>query len=123
MIVRAVEERGQRAALDAVEFGSAQEASVALARLLNVTRATTERAAHLQRALDSRIVIEQAKGVLAERFGLDVDDAFALLRRAARSHRLRVRELAEAVVSSCETPAPIIETVRTWTPSENADSA
>jgi AmiR/NasT family two-component response regulator len=123
MIGRAVEERGQRAALDAVEFRSAQEASVALARLLNVTRATTERAAHLQRALDSRVVIEQAKGVLAERFALDVDDAFALLRRAARSHGLRIRVLAEEVVSSRETPAPIAKVARTWTPSENAESA
>ena len=80
-----------------------------------------ERTAHLQRALDSRIVLEQAKGILAERFGLQVEDAFALLRRASRSNRLQIRSLAEAVVSSRETPAPIAEIARTWTPRENVD--
>jgi AmiR/NasT family two-component response regulator len=103
-----VEERGQSADFDALEVGSAEEASVALARLLNVTTATYERAAQLQRALDSRVVIEQAKGVLAERFALDVDAAFVLLRAAARSRGMRIRDLAHSVVASRETPAPIV---------------
>ena len=93
-----------------------------LARLLSVAEAGHERTAHLQRALDSRVVIEQAKGILAERFGFDVEEAFALLRRAARSNGVRIRELAESVVSSRETPAPIAELAKTWTPSENAES-
>src|SRR4051812_22329004 len=45
------------------------------------------RVKQLQTALDTRIVIEQAKGILAERFHLPVDDAFLLLRYAARSSR------------------------------------
>jgi ANTAR domain len=118
-----LEQRGREAATRALEFGSVEEASVVLARLLSVAEAGHERNAHLQRALDSRIVIEQAKGILAERFGLGVDEAFALLRRAGRSKGLRIRDLAAAVVSSRETPAPIAETARTWTPSENAESA
>jgi AmiR/NasT family two-component response regulator len=61
----------------------------------------------LSHALESRIVIEQAKGVLAERYGMSVDDAFALLRRSARNHRLRLHALAETVVSSRETPSAI----------------
>ena len=61
----------------------------------------------LQQALDSRIVIEQAKGVLAERYRIGVDDAFALLRRSARNHRLRLHRLAAAVVASHETPREI----------------
>ena len=64
--------------------------------------------ANLQRALDSRVVIEQAKGVLAERFGLDVTEAFELLRRSARDNRLRLRDLSERVVASSETPAEIL---------------
>jgi AmiR/NasT family two-component response regulator len=62
---------------------------------------------HLQRALDSRVVIEQAKGVLAERFGIALPDAFELLRRSARSNRIKLRDLAARVVESRETPAEI----------------
>ena len=61
----------------------------------------------LQQALESRIVIEQAKGVLAERYALSVDDAFVLLRGSARNHRMRLHALAAAVVTSPQTPAEI----------------
>ena len=61
----------------------------------------------LQQALDSRIVIEQAKGVLAERYRIGVDEAFVILRRSARNHRLRLHALAGLVVSSRETPSEI----------------
>jgi GAF domain-containing protein len=49
-------------------------------------------------ALDSRIAIEQAKGMLAERAGLDMDQAFARLRNHARSHNLRLIEVAESFI-------------------------
>jgi transcriptional regulator with GAF, ATPase, and Fis domain len=55
-------------------------------------------AEQLQTALNSRIAIEQAKGVIAERRGLDMDDSFDLLRRAARDRNRRLSELARAVV-------------------------
>jgi AmiR/NasT family two-component response regulator len=63
--------------------------------------------AQLETALSSRIVIEQAKGVLAERYRLDVERAFAVLRNAARSNRVKIHELAAAVVSSPRTPTAI----------------
>jgi GAF domain-containing protein len=53
---------------------------------------------NLTAALESRVVVEQAKGVLAERLGCDVDAAFALLRNHARNHNLRVADLARRVV-------------------------
>jgi len=56
-----------------------------------------ERNRQLQEALVSRIEIEQAKGILAERLGLTTDDAFALLRYAARTARMRIHELARDV--------------------------
>ena len=63
--------------------------------------------AQLETALSSRIVIEQAKGILAERYRLDLERAFAVLRSAARSNRVKIHELAAAVVSSPRTPTAI----------------
>ena len=63
--------------------------------------------AQLRTALSSRIVIEQAKGILAERFGLEIGDAFTLLRRAARSSRRRIHELAAEVTTRRDTPIEI----------------
>jgi GAF domain-containing protein len=56
----------------------------------------------LQAALKSRILIEQAKGVLAERLRMDVADAFTLLRNGARSRNRRLSELAQAIVDGSE---------------------
>jgi ANTAR domain-containing protein len=67
--------------------------------------------AQLEEALQSRIVIEQAKGVLAERLAVPVTDAFELLRSAARSHRLRIHDLARRVVDERVTPAPVIAAI------------
>ncbi|SFO08731.1 GAF domain-containing protein [Pseudonocardia ammonioxydans] len=53
----------------------------------------------LQTALGSRVVIEQAKGIVVERFGLDPERAFRLLRGHARDHNHRLTELARAVVA------------------------
>jgi GAF domain-containing protein len=55
--------------------------------------------AQLREALDSRIVIEQAKGVLAAERHISVDEAFEVLRRHARSHSTSLRAVAAAVVS------------------------
>src|SRR3954468_21173950 len=62
------------------------------------------RVEQLQTALDFRIVVEQAKGMLAERFRLPVQDAFLLLRYAARSSRTNLHTLAEEIVSGRSTP-------------------
>ncbi|MCA1696959.1 MAG: GAF and ANTAR domain-containing protein, partial [Actinobacteria bacterium] len=51
----------------------------------------------LQGALNSRIAVEQAKGVVAERAGLDMEESFARLRRHARNHSLRLVDVAHAV--------------------------
>jgi transcriptional regulator with GAF, ATPase, and Fis domain len=53
--------------------------------------------AQLQQALNSRVTIEQAKGVLAERRGITLDDAFDVLRKHARGHNLRLSDLAKDV--------------------------
>jgi transcriptional regulator with GAF, ATPase, and Fis domain len=56
----------------------------------------------LQAALNSRVLIEQAKGVLAERHQVDVAQAFALLRNSARSHNRRLSDLSQAIVDGSE---------------------
>jgi GAF domain-containing protein len=53
----------------------------------------------LREALDSRIVIEQAKGALAAERHISVDEAFNVLRRHARGHSASLRSVAEAVVN------------------------
>ncbi len=52
----------------------------------------------LSNALRSRIVIEQAKGIIAERAGVDLPEAFDRLRGYARDHGLRLTDVAHAAV-------------------------
>ena len=52
----------------------------------------------LQYALNSRIVIEQAKGAIAHKLGLDTDQAFEVLRRYSRDHNERLADTAAAVM-------------------------
>jgi len=49
-------------------------------------------------ALNSRVVIEQAKGVLSERTGIDMQDAFSRLRSYARDHNHRLVDVAQQVI-------------------------
>jgi GAF domain-containing protein len=53
----------------------------------------------LQTALNSRVIIEQAKGVLAQHLGVPVDTAFDRLRRYARGNNLRLAEVARRCVA------------------------
>jgi AmiR/NasT family two-component response regulator len=75
-----------------------------VARLRELVQSLLERNRQLEHALESRIVIEQAKGVLAERLGVPPDEAFEVIRRAARRNRLRLRDLAHEIVASRQTP-------------------
>ncbi|MDP9303016.1 MAG: ANTAR domain-containing protein [Actinomycetota bacterium] len=78
-------------------------------RLVVYADAQERKVSQLQAALDSRVAIEQAIGILAERFGLPFPDAFELLRAAARNSRREVRALAEELGNSRETPPEIAE--------------
>lgn len=73
---------------------------MATAYLVNASKLDQQRqlTEQLQRALDQRVVIEQAKGITAHAHGTGVDTAFALIRRHARDHNASVRVVAEAIV-------------------------
>jgi GAF domain-containing protein len=56
----------------------------------------------LQTALNSRVIIEQAKGKLAERLGIDVNQAFTILREQARNRNQRLSDLARAFIDGTQ---------------------
>jgi GAF domain-containing protein len=56
----------------------------------------------LQAALNSRVIIEQAKGKLAERLGLEMDEAFNVLRSYARARNRGLSELSRAFIEGSE---------------------
>jgi GAF domain-containing protein len=70
-------------------------------------------AEQLQFALTSRIVIEQAKGVIAERNDVSMDTAFNALRQFARSQNLKLTDVAFSVVKGELDPRTDMTTVRT----------
>ncbi|QDP96496.1 GAF and ANTAR domain-containing protein [Microlunatus elymi] len=76
-------------------------ADVATITLLQhrATEANERLATQLQTALNSRIAIEQAKGVIAQHSGLDMDRAFQLLRTFARDRQLPLTRIASDVAA------------------------
>ncbi|WP_405931684.1 GAF domain-containing protein [Streptomyces sp. NBC_00827] len=66
----------------------------------------------LENALTSRILVEQVKGVLAERWNTSVDDAFAAFRSYARARHLRLSDLAALIIAgdfdTADIPAPTV---------------
>ena len=67
----------------------------------------------LQIALDTRVVLEQAKGVLSYSGDLEIPDAFAALRYYARDHGIKLTDLATALVSRAVPAAVVLGQVRT----------
>ncbi len=61
----------------------------------------------LDHALTSRVVIEQAKGVVAERAGLNMESAFEAMRRYARSNNLRLVDVARRVIDKTLAPGAL----------------
>jgi transcriptional regulator with GAF, ATPase, and Fis domain len=93
--------RTARALADVATIGILQERSIRLHEVL------TEQ---LQAALNSRIIIEQAKGLIAERLDVDMNAAFAVLRGYARSRNLKLGAVARAVISGHTTTPDLLDT-------------
>jgi GAF domain-containing protein len=78
-----------RALADVATIGILQERAIRDGRVLSE---------QLEHALGSRVLIEQAKGVVSQTRKVPVDEAFAILRNYARGHNERLRDVAERVV-------------------------
>ncbi|WP_036555893.1 GAF and ANTAR domain-containing protein [Nocardioides insulae] len=70
-----------------------------------VALATTLQETNLRIALDTRKRIGQAQGILMERFGLDADQSFQVLRRYSQDHNRKLREVAEDLVLTRRLPS------------------
>lgn len=94
----------QQFSADDVEVAKvvAAHASVALARLRGQM--------DLWRAIDSRHLVGQAQGILIERFGLNSEKAFEVLRRYSQQHNTKLRDVAAALVETGALPAEASET-------------
>jgi transcriptional regulator with GAF, ATPase, and Fis domain len=75
-------------------------ADITTSQLINTARMHSAQrlSEQLQGALDSRSVIEQAKGIVADSHGVDVEEAYRRIRRYARGHHASIHMVAEAIV-------------------------
>jgi GAF domain-containing protein len=105
--------RAEEQALTPQELEQGTAVAALLTAALSQQRAlhrVRQLAGQLQEALSSRVAIEQAKGILAERLQLDMTRAFGVLRKRARDGNLRLHDAARAVIdSSTQQTASIID--------------
>jgi GAF domain-containing protein len=107
--------RAEEGELEALEITFAQAlADVATIGILNHRAASEAQVLNEQLtvALNSRVVIEQAKGILSERTGLDMERSFTRLRRYARDHNLRLVDVARGVVDGSVQPESLSQGYR-----------
>ena len=92
-------ERPWTPASEATATSLAAQGAVAVANAMLYLEAT-EMAEHLERALQTRDVIGQAKGILMERHRIDADEAFDRLREMSQRENVKLREVAERIASA-----------------------
>ncbi|MFJ8939384.1 GAF and ANTAR domain-containing protein [Streptomyces sp. NPDC102365] len=99
------------------QYGRLEPSNIRWARLLadaaavglahrDLLRNALVRSDQLQNALNSRVVIEQAKGILAERLDCDLQEAFEQLRGHARAKRMKLTDLAALTVGNPSDSSP-----------------
>jgi len=81
------------------EWGDPPQVLAAFVRNASALREERRENEQLRQALDSRVLIEQAKGIIANERGVSVDEAFRVLRKHANDRNATVRAIAGAVVN------------------------
>jgi hypothetical protein len=84
------------------------DSAAAILRQIDALEHASALIAQLQQALQQRVVIEQAKGVLAERWSVDVANAFQRMRKIARRDRRTVGDVAREIVAAHNGVDPLI---------------
>ena len=76
-------------------------ADVATSYMVNASKLRQQKqlTEQLREALESRVVIEQAKGITAQQHSVTIDEAYQLMRRHARNNNASLRAVAEAIVA------------------------
>jgi hypothetical protein len=92
-----------------LQLGQALADIAALAVVQHDRVYSTARAEQLQHALSSRILVEQAKGVIAEHGGVDMATAFTALRAYARARRTNISAISRAVIDREIHPGEVLE--------------
>ena len=75
-----------------------------LSRHASVALANARQEASLWQAIDARKLVGQAQGILMERFGMDGDQAFAVLRRYSQDNNIKLRDVAERLIDTRKLP-------------------
>jgi GAF domain-containing protein len=75
-----------------------------LARHASVALANARQEASLWQAIDARKLVGQAEGILMERFDIDTDQAFAVLRRYSQDHNIKLRDVAQRLIDTRKLP-------------------
>ena len=75
----------------------------------SVALAAARQEENLRRAIDARHLIGQAQGILMERFNIDADRAFSVLRRYSQDSNTKLRTIAEGVISGRDLPAQVAQ--------------
>ncbi|TCM48900.1 GAF domain-containing protein [Kribbella sp. VKM Ac-2568] len=76
-----------------------------LARHASVALSNARQEASLWHAIDARKLIGQAQGILMERFGIDGDQAFAVLRRYSQDNNIKLRDVAQRLIETRKLPS------------------
>jgi GAF domain-containing protein len=84
--------------------GQDRDVAEILARHAAVALAATREQANLWRAIDARQLIGQAQGILMERFAIDADQAFGVLRRYSQDCNVKLHVVAEQLIASRHLP-------------------